>query len=117
MTVLPPAIADYFAATDRHDDLATAACFTEDAVVVDEDREWNGRAGVLAWRQRPTDYTYTVEVMGLAPADRDDPLDIPVITHLEGDFPGGAADLTFRFHLDGDHIRRLEIAPTQRAEA
>jgi hypothetical protein len=29
---------------------------------------------------------------------------------LAGNFPGGTADLTWRFTLDGDHINRLDIA-------
>ncbi len=29
--------------------------------------------------------------------------------HLEGDFPGGTADLDYRFALDGDRIQRLDI--------
>jgi nucleoside-diphosphate-sugar epimerase len=31
--------------------------------------------------------------------------------HLEGNFPGGTVDLHYRFTVDGDSIRRLEIAP------
>jgi hypothetical protein len=29
---------------------------------------------------------------------------------LAGNFPGGTADLTWRFTLDGGHINRLHIA-------
>jgi hypothetical protein len=32
-------------------------------------------------------------------------------THLEGDFPGGAVDLSYRFTLRGGQIARLEIGP------
>ncbi|MFJ5104599.1 hypothetical protein [Streptomyces sp. NPDC088554] len=31
--------------------------------------------------------------------------------HLEGDFPGGAVDLRYRFTLRDDRIERLVIAP------
>jgi hypothetical protein len=31
--------------------------------------------------------------------------------HLEGDFPGGVADLHFRFALDGALISQLVIEP------
>ena len=30
---------------------------------------------------------------------------------VTGDFPGGVADLTWEFTLDGERIRRLVIAP------
>ena len=33
-----------------------------------------------------------------------------VFVHLEGDFPGGTADLTYRFTIDGDKIAELTIA-------
>jgi hypothetical protein len=31
--------------------------------------------------------------------------------HLEGNVPGGTVDLQYRFTVDGDAIRRLEIGP------
>ena len=41
MTIsLPTIISEYLAASDRGDLDAVLACFTEDAVVLDEDREW-----------------------------------------------------------------------------
>jgi len=30
--------------------------------------------------------------------------------HLEGNFPAGTADLDYRFTLDGERIRRLEVS-------
>ena len=30
---------------------------------------------------------------------------------LEGDFPGGTVDLSYRFHLNDDRITHLDIAP------
>ena len=33
-----------------------------------------------------------------------------VFVHLEGDFPGGTADLTYRFTIDGDQVAELTIA-------
>jgi hypothetical protein len=29
--------------------------------------------------------------------------------HIEGNFPGGTVDLRYRFTIDGDVIRKLEI--------
>jgi hypothetical protein len=34
-----------------------------------------------------------------------------VVNHLEGDFPGGAVDLAYRFTLVADRIGELVIAP------
>jgi hypothetical protein len=33
------------------------------------------------------------------------------VNHLEGDFPGGVADLAYRFTMDCDLIAELVIAP------
>ena len=33
------------------------------------------------------------------------------VNRLEGNFPGGVADLNFRFTLAGDRIAELVIAP------
>jgi hypothetical protein len=114
---LPTIISDYFAASERYDVDAVVACFVDDAVVVDEDREWRGHAGVREWRDTvATVYEYTVEVCGatargvVGGADRHD-----VFTHLEGNFPGGTVDLTDRFELRDGRIARLEIVPTERA--
>jgi ketosteroid isomerase-like protein len=43
---LPPVISEYLAASDRGDAAAVVRCFAEDAVVVDEGREWRGMAAI-----------------------------------------------------------------------
>src|SRR5580765_1410153 len=116
MTIsVPSIISDYLVASDRGDLDALVACFTEDAVVFDEDREWRGRAGIRQWRENvATAYEYTVEVrdaaaLGLVEGvQRHD-----VYTHLEGNFPGGTVDLTNRFALRDERIASLQIVPSQ----
>ncbi|MEP6661145.1 MAG: nuclear transport factor 2 family protein [Acidimicrobiales bacterium] len=44
--MLPAIISEYFAASDRGDQNAVVACFTDDALVFDEDREWRGLPGI-----------------------------------------------------------------------
>ena len=59
---LPTIISDYMAASDSGNVDAIVACFTDDAVVVDEDQEWRGRPKIREWRERvATAYEYTVE--------------------------------------------------------
>ena len=120
MTIsLPEVISDYLAASDRGDVDAVVASFAEDAVVVDEDKEWRGHAGIRQWRETvATTYEYTVEVRGasalgeLQGVERHD-----VCTHLEGNFPGGTVDLTNRFGLRGGRITSLAIVPSATAES
>jgi ketosteroid isomerase-like protein len=116
---LPTVISDYLAASDRADLDALVACFTDDAVVLDEDQEWRGPAGIRQWREKAANaYEYTVEVRGAAKLGSvDDVQRHDVHTHLEGNFPGGSVDLTFRFGLRDDRIATLQIVPTETAES
>jgi ketosteroid isomerase-like protein len=112
---LAPVISEYLAASDRGDTEALVRCFAEDAVVVDENREWQGTAAIRRWRVTvATAYQYTVQVTGakaLGEADGAERHDVHV--HLEGNFPGGQVDLTDRFALRDGRIASLEIVPTE----
>ena len=110
---LPPVVSNYLAASDRDID-AIVACFTEDAVVLDEDRHWRGADAIRQWRESvATAYEYTVAIVGShALSEVDGAQRYEVYTHLEGNFPGGQVDLTNRFTLRGDLIAALEIVPT-----
>ena len=114
---LPTVISDYLVASDRGDLDALAACFTDDAVVLDEDQEWRGQAGLRQWREKVANaYDYTVEVRGADTLGSVDGVQRhDVHTHLEGNFPGGTVDLTFRFGLRDDRIATLQIVPTETA--
>ena len=116
---LQTVISDYLAASDRADLDALVAYFTDDAVVLDEDQEWRGEAGIRQWREQVANaYEYTVEVRGVAKQGLVDGVQRhDVHTHLEGNFPGGTVDLTFRFGLRDDHIATLQIVPTATAES
>jgi hypothetical protein len=117
-TSLPTIISDYMAASDSGNVDAIVTCFTDDAVVFDEDREWRGRARIREWRERvATAYEYTVEVRAVVALGLVDGVERhDVYTHLEGNFPGGTVDLTNRFGLRDGHIARLEIVPSDAAE-
>jgi ketosteroid isomerase-like protein len=119
MTILlPTAISEYQAASDRGDVEAAVDCFTDDAVVIDEDREWRGRADIRRWRETvATAYDYTVEVRGAVAGGEVDGVERhDVHTHLEGNFPGGTVELTNRFGLRNGRIASLEIVPTESRE-
>jgi ketosteroid isomerase-like protein len=111
---LPSVVSNYLAASDRDDIDAIVACFTEDAVVLDEDRHWRGAAAIRHWRENvATAFEYTVAIIrseAVGTVDRAQRHD--VYTHLEGNFPGGQVDLTNRFTLRGDLIAGLDIVPT-----
>ena len=116
---LPTVISDYLEASDRGDLDALVALFTEDAVVLDEDQEWRGQAGIRQWREKVANaYEYTVDVRGAANQGSVDGVQRHAVhSHLEGNFPGGTVDLTFRFGLRDDRIATLQIVPTETTES
>jgi hypothetical protein len=108
MTIqLPEPIAAYFTA-DKLDGDAVARCFTSGAIVKDEGRTYTGVGAIRQWKtETAAKYTYTCEPLG---AEQKDGMTI-VTCHLEGNFPGGRADLRFFFSLERGKIANLEIIP------
>ena len=105
--MIPDPIAAYFAADKRSAD-AIARCFTTQAVVKDEGHTYNGRDAIKEWKTAASrKYTYTCEPIRMEQKDG-----TTIATcHLEGNFPGGKADLRFFFRLERGKIANLEIIP------
>ena len=106
---VPAPVTRFFDADAARDIDAILSLFTDDAVVLDEGQTWSGPAAIRAWQLGPASrYQYTTSVADIAPAGEDR---YRAIGRLEGNFPGGTAQLHWDFTLAGDLIRRLEIAP------
>jgi ketosteroid isomerase-like protein len=104
----PDVINRYIAAAAAQQLDEIAACFTEDATVLDEGKTYRGRAEIRTWREElVSKYVYTVKVLGSEPDGADKYI---VSTLVEGNFPGGRVELKYRFALRGDEIQSLEIA-------
>jgi len=104
---LPQPVADFFAA-DGKDAAATALCFTENAVVVDEHKTYAGRAAIREWKaQASAKYSYVSEPFAVAGGGGR----VVVTSRVTGTFPGSPVDLRYTFVLEGNAIARLEIAP------
>jgi hypothetical protein len=85
-----------------------ARCFTDSAVVVDEQREHRGHVAIARWKSDATAmYHYTSVPIAVERAGPD----AIVTARVAGDFPGSPVELRYRFALEGDRIARLEIAP------
>jgi hypothetical protein len=108
LTALPAPIRAYLTAHQSRDDAAAVQAFAADATVTDEGKTHTGIQAIRAWRQRAsTEYTYTTELTGL----RQDAGDVWVVgVRLEGNFPGGVADLEQRFTVRDGTIADLTIA-------
>jgi ketosteroid isomerase-like protein len=116
-TGLPEVIAQYLrvaGGVNPADADVLVACFTEDAVVMDEGSVRRGHAAVRDWWTGPaTAYQYTVDVCGTRAVGDGRYV---VFTRLVGNFPGGTAELANRFVLRDGLIRELEIAPPRGEE-
>ena len=104
----PDVINNYFEADVRRDTDAIVALFTDDGVVIDEGETWRGSTEIRAWREGTASrYEYTTQVFDTESTAEDAYL---VSGRLEGNFPGGTADVIWRFTLDGNRIGELHIA-------
>ena len=103
---LPAAISRYFAADQGRDADALSLCFTDDAIVKNDGRLYDGIGAIREWKvetSRKYRYTSTPVALGI-----DDDWSV-VTSHLRGDFPGSPVDLRYFFRLDGDRVLDLEI--------
>jgi hypothetical protein len=106
---LPATVRGYLAAHVARDADAALRAFTPTAVVVDDGTTYRGTDGIRGFLSRAgAEFTYTTELVG---AQRVDDERWVVTNRLEGDFPGGIAELRYRFAMDGDLIAELVIAP------
>jgi ketosteroid isomerase-like protein len=106
---LPELISRYLVAHEARDLDTAVGFYTEDATVIDEGNTYRGPQQIRDWlATAASEFTYTVELTG---ARRIDDEHYVAIHHLEGDFPGGVADLHFTFTLREGGISQLTIAP------
>lgn len=107
---LPATIRGYLTAHAARDIGTALLAFAPDAVVVDEGKTFRGTDEILGFlSEAGTEFTYTTELVG---ARRVDDTHWVATHRLEGDFPGGVAELDFRFTTASSGlIAELVIAP------
>jgi len=103
---LPRPVVNYLAAVTAKDTEMFARCFTDDALVHDEGRDYKGLAAITAWKtETQTKYKYVIEPLDATVSGNT----VKLRARLTGDFPGSPADLDFKFMLANDKIASLEI--------
>lgn len=103
---LPEKIAAYFAASNAAEPLALAGLFSDDGEVRDEKETHRGREAIAEWA-RSTQRQYRMQS---TPTTIEQVADDHVVAAMvAGDFPGSPLQLTYRFRLSADGVRRLEI--------
>jgi ketosteroid isomerase-like protein len=105
-TQMPQIIETYFRASNADDINALVSCFSEEAVVTDENETHRGAAAIKAWSVNVRKkYQFKAEVLRAAQK----PDSLVATAKLSGTFPGSPVNLDFRFTLKGDLISSLEI--------
>ena len=107
--VLPPAIVRYLGAqADTGNRELLVDVFATDASVTDEGITHRGRDAIRRWlATAATEFTYTTTLIG----QRSDETDRwTVLARIDGNFPGGTANLRFQFAVQADEITELVIA-------
>ncbi|BBZ36346.1 nuclear transport factor 2 family protein [Mycolicibacterium confluentis] len=106
---LPAAVTTCLRALRDRDAATALTTFAADAEVTDEGRTVRGRSAIADWLSSAgSEFTYTTTCIS---ATMPDASNVDVLQRLDGDFPGGVAELHHRFTLVGGLIRRLVIEP------
>ena len=103
---LPQPVVNYLAAVTAKDTEMFARCFSDDARVHDEGRDYKGLDAITAWmKETQTKYKYVIEPLDASVSGNT----VKLRARLTGDFPGSPVDLNFTFMLANDKIASLEI--------
>ncbi|WP_030483500.1 nuclear transport factor 2 family protein [Nocardioides aequoreus] len=104
---LPTTIRAFLAAHTAREASAALRCLTEDVVVTDQGETFRGTEQVRDFLLHAgSEFTYTTQLVA---ARRLDDIHWVAVLHLEGDFPGGVADLDYRFTLTDGLVSELAI--------
>jgi hypothetical protein len=105
---LPASVRGFLAAHAVHDVSTAIRAFCPTALVVDQGQTFRGVDEILGFlSDAGAEFTYTTQLTSM---HRIDDQRWVARHRLEGDFPGGVADVDYRFTMDGDLIAELVIA-------
>ena len=103
---LPTTIRAFLQAQEARDADTALALLIPGAVISDLGETFRGEDSLRRFvSEAGAEFTYTTEITKVA---RDAEIWV-VGPHLAGKFPGGTADLDYRFAGDGDRVERLDI--------
>jgi len=103
---LPKPIADYIEANAHLDLEGMMKHFTDDAVFIDNGKRYEGLAEI---RRLLKDEAIAVKAIFTPDTVRDEDRDVVLEGPAHGDFPGSPIRFTYRFTLENDAIKALEI--------
>ncbi len=103
---LPAVVASYFEAANRFDAVAAAACFTPDAMVCDNGREFIGTAAIERLMSESNEVQPKVTVTRAKVNGEI----ATIVGTVEGNFPESPVELDFEFHLQDGKISQLTVS-------
>ena len=103
---LPAVVASYFVAANRFDAVAAAACFTSDARVCDNGREFLGTAAIERLMAESNEVQPQITVTRV----KVDGEIANIVGTVEGNFPESPVELNFEFHLRDGKISQLTVS-------
>ncbi|MBF4461758.1 MULTISPECIES: nuclear transport factor 2 family protein [unclassified Rathayibacter] len=108
---LPAAVRGFVDGWQGGDADKVGALFAENAVVSDQGETHRGLDEIRGWINKDINlFTTTLSFLRAREVDGM----VGASYRLEGDFPGGVADLEYQFHLNDDgQIVQLDFAPAQ----
>lgn len=106
MIELSEPVRQYFDTEKSRDVEAQSRCFTDNALVHDEGRDYRGRRAIRGWKQTvQAKFEYDCEPIA-ATIHGDS---VRVLVQLTGSFPGSPVELAHQFTIEGDKISKLVI--------
>jgi len=103
---LPAIIQKYIDASNAHDVKSILACFTNDAIVRDENATMRGKIDIERWITTTIE-KYQFQFKPLISQERDN--EIVVSVEVSGTFPGSPISLDYHFAIANDKITSLTI--------
>ena len=103
---LPRIINDYINASNAHDVKSILSCFSDDAVVHDEEETLHGKKAVEGWITKTIEkYKFQFKPLRI----KEDKGDVVVTVEVSGTFDGSPVTLDYHFTIESDKILSLKI--------
>jgi ketosteroid isomerase-like protein len=103
---LPPIIQKYIAVSNQHDVKSILACFSDDAVVRDEGKEFRGKEIIESWIVKTIEkYKFHFKPVSVG----EDDAGVVVAIKVSGTFSGSPVTPDYHFVIENDNILSLTI--------
>ena len=103
---LPQVIKEYIDASNAHDVKSILSCFSDDAFVHDEGKDFRGKKTIEDWVVKTIEkYKFRFKPLGV----KSDDAKIVVSVEVSGTFPGSPVSPDYHFTIEGGKIRSLAI--------